>query len=491
MKITSKYRLFEILPGAAIWASLIILIALSFIQPLWVIIFIIVYDLFWLFRITHFSFYLVISWIRHRKAAKIDWLGQAKQLDGFESYRHLIFLATYKEEYDVVKQSFEAIARSNYPHKAMIVVLAGEERDKDNFLKIAEKIKQEYASLFLKFLITVHPLLPGEKPGKGSNTHYAGWKAKELIDEAGLDYGKVIVSNLDIDTVVHPEYFGHLTYKYITSPDPTKRSFQPIAVYANNIWTSSVLVRVVSFGTTFWLLNELTHPERMITFSSHSMSFKALADVGFWDKTVVSEDSRIFLQCLIRYHGNYQIEPLYIPVYMNTVMIKSYWQSLKNLYKQQRRWAWGVENIPYMFVNFANDKLAKWRVRFKHLFFMVEGMYSWATAPIFIFVLGRLPLAVAGNNVKRLVFVQNSPFILEDIMRLAMLGIFLSALLSLFLLPPKPKKVGVFAYITMIAQWLLIPITISIFGALPAIDAQTHLMIGRRLGFWVTPKTTK
>src|SRR3989344_6548284 len=149
MKITSKYRLFEILPGAAIWASLIILIALSFIQPLWVIIFIIVYDLFWLFRITHFSFYLVISLIRHRKAAKIDWLGQAKQLDGFESYRHLIFLATYKEEYDVVKQSFEAIAKSNYPHKAMIVVLAGEERDKDNFLRIAERIKQEYASLFL------------------------------------------------------------------------------------------------------------------------------------------------------------------------------------------------------------------------------------------------------------------------------------------------------------------------------------------------------
>jgi cellulose synthase/poly-beta-1,6-N-acetylglucosamine synthase-like glycosyltransferase len=247
-------------------------------------------------------------------------------------------------------------------------------------------------------------------------------------------------------------------------------------------------VRIVSFGTTFWLMNELTHPERVITFSSHSMSFRALVDVGFWDKTVVSEDSRIFLQCLIRYHGEYQVEPLYMPVYMNTVMTDSYFESLKNLYKQQRRWAWGVENIPYMLINFATDKLAKRTIRFKHLFFMIEGMYSWAVAPIFIFILGRLPLMIAGDDVRKLVFVQNSPFLLEGIMRLAMAGIFLSALLSFFLLPPKPKTTGAFSYAVMVIQWLMMPITILFFGSAPAIDAQTRLMLGKRLGFWVTPK---
>lgn len=487
--ITKKYRLFEILPGAFLWLSLVGLVALSFLLPLWVIIFIIIYDLFWLFRIAYFSFYLVLSWAKYRKTMKRGWLSEVRKLPNYESYYHLIFLPTYKESHEIVKETFFAIQNSNYPQDKMIIVLAGEERDKENFLSVAERIKKEFGPLFFKFLVTVHPKdLPEEKPGKGSNIYYAGEKAKELIDGLGFDYEKVIVSTFDIDTIAHPEYFGYLTYKYITSPNPTRRSFQPIAIYANNIWTSSAAVRVVSFGTTFWLMNELAHPERVVTFSSHSMSFKALVEVGFWDKNVVSEDSRIFLQCLIKYHGDYQVEPLHIPVYMNTVATSNYWESLKNLYKQQRRWAWGVENIPYMVINFANDKLAPLRIRFKHLFNMVEGMFTWATAPLFIFVLGRLPLYVAGESVKRLVFVQNSPFILQDIMRLAMMGIFVSALLSFTLLPPKPKTVRKSAYLITILQWLLLPVTIIVFSSFPAIDAQTRLMLGKRMGFWVTPK---
>lgn len=485
-----KYRLFEIMPGAAIWSALFILILFSFLWPVSVVIFIILYDLFWLFRIIYFSVYLIISWNRYKTTMKTDWLALVSARNDFSDFYHLIFLPVYNEDYEIIRPTFEAIAASRYPKNRMIVVLTGEERgDKEKFLANAEKIRQEFGDEFFKFLVVLHPAnLPGEKAGKGSNTNYAGHKAKELIDELMIPYEKIIVSSFDIDTIIRPQYFAYLTYKYITSPEPTRRSFQPIAVYANNIWTSSVPVRIVSFGTTFWLMNELMHPERVITFSSHSMSFKALVDVGFWDKTVVSEDSRIFLQCLIKYHGKYQVEPLHMPVYMNTVMTKNYWESLKNLYRQQRRWAWGVENIPYMLVNFAGDRLAKFSTRLKHLFFMIEGMFSWAAAPILIFALGRLPLYVAGDEIKKMVFIQNAPYILEDIMRFAMLGIFLSAALSFVLLPPKPKNVSSFAYATMILQWFLLPVTILLFSALPAIDAQTRLMFGKRMGFWVSPK---
>jgi cellulose synthase/poly-beta-1,6-N-acetylglucosamine synthase-like glycosyltransferase len=422
----------------------------------------------------------------------VNWYEKARSLSGYEEYRHLIFLPTYKEGYEIVQATLMAIVACNYPKEKMMVVLAGEERDAEHFAQVAEQAKKEFGGLFFRFLATVHPKdLPNEKPGKGSNAHFAGKLAKEMIDELQIPYEKIIVSTFDIDTIAPAEYFGYLTYKYITSPDPTRRSYQPIALYANNIWTSSAIVRVVSFGTTFWLMNELMHSERMITFSSHSMSFKALVDVGFWDPTVVSEDSRIFLQCLAHYHGDYQVEPLFMPVYMNTVMTDGYWQSLKNLYKQQRRWAWGVENIPFMFITFANDKMAKWKIRFKHLLFMTEGMFSWATAPLFIFILGRLPLYVAGDNVKKIVFIQNAPYVLEKIMQFAMLGIFLSALLFFLLLPQMPKNVKKTVYLTMILQWFVMPVTIILFGAFPSIDAQTRFMIGKKLGFWVTPKSRK
>jgi hypothetical protein len=40
----------------------------------------------------------------------------------------------------------------------------------------------------------------------------------------------------------------------------------------------------------------------------------------------------------------------------------------------------------------------------------------------------------------------------------------------------------------MYLQWIFIPFVAIFLGALPAIEAQTRLLFGKYLGFWVTPK---
>jgi hypothetical protein len=74
-----------------------------------------------------------------------------------------------------------------------------------------------------------------------------------------------------------------------------------------------------------------------------------------------------------------------------------------------------------------------------------------------------------------------------------MFGIASSAILSIALLPPKPLWFRWWHYPLYALQWLLIPITLIIFGAFPGLEAQTRLMFGGRfkLGFWVTPKSRK
>ena len=70
----------------------------------------------------------------------------------------------------------------------------------------------------------------------------------------------------------------------------------------------------------------------------------------------------------------------------------------------------------------------------------------------------------------------------------AMIGAIISALLSIIMLPDRPRHVAKWQWLVMGAQWILLPLTMIIFGSIPAIESQTRLMLGKYLGFWVTDK---
>jgi len=69
-----------------------------------------------------------------------------------------------------------------------------------------------------------------------------------------------------------------------------------------------------------------------------------------------------------------------------------------------------------------------------------------------------------------------------------MIGLFICAILSLKLLPPRKEKVAFYQYFFMFIQWLFFPISTIIFGSIPALQAQTKLMFNKSLGFRVTEK---
>ncbi len=482
--------MWEILPGTMAWLTLIIAVTLSFIRPLWMVYFIIIFDLYWLLRVMYFLPFLLHSWWLFRQALKRDWQQEAEALPGYEAIRHVVFLPTTKEDIAVVRETLRVLSTCTYPAKRMVVVLAGEERFQEHFSQVSGALRQEFKDVFGLFLTTLHPYgLPGDVVGKGSNLHWSGHAVAPDLERFGCDPDTTIVSSFDVDTIVHPGYFSCLTYTYLREPEPTKSSYQPVAVYNNNLWESPAAVRIAMFGTTFWLMTELARPEGMMTFSSHSMSLRMLIDVDFWQRDIVSEDSRIFLQGLVKYHGNYHVTPIYLPVSMDTVMSGNYLKALVALYKQLRRWAWGVENFPYMMEAFLNDHEMPLRTKVSWLFKQLEGMYTWVTAPMLIFILGYLPFWVAPEAFRGSTIFQNTPFTLQWLMRFSMVGLFVSATLALTILPKRPEHVSKpYAYFIMIGQWALLPFTFILFSALPALDAQTRLMLNKPLGFFVSPK---
>ena len=123
---------------------------------------------------------------------------------------------------------------------------------------------------------------------------------------------------------------------------------------------------------------------------------------------------------------------------------------------------------------------------------MLEGHHSWATAPFILAILGWLPVIIGGEQFNQSVLAHNLPAVTRTLMNLAMFGLAISVSLSFLLMPPRPAKYSRWKNIYMVLQWILIPITAPFLGALPAIDSQTRILLGRYFGeFWVTEKMRK
>lgn len=514
--MTTRYRFFEMIPGLLAWTTIILMIVLSWLAPVFVAIFIILFDVYWLLKTVYLVLHLRSTFIEIRKNFKINWIkklenilsdSEAKtwiiekpetrnadkpKINNWEELYHLIIFPMYKEPYELVKETFENLVKVNYPKDKIIIALGTEEKAGKSGKEIARKIEKEFGNQFFKFIITDHPQnLPGEIPGKGSNqTWIAKSVKKQIIDPLKIPYENIIASVFDVDTYIYPDYFARLTYVFLTCEKPLKTSLQPVPLFANNIFQAPAMGRVIAFSSTFWQMVQQSRQERLTTFSSHSMPFKAIVDIGFWEKNVVSEDSRIFWQCYFHYKGDWRVVPLFYLVSMDANIAPTFWGTMTNLYKQQRRWGWGSENIPYILEGFLKNPSIRLRTKLRWSFVVIESFHSWATNALMIFALGWLPIILGSAAFNFSLLSYNLPQITRFLMMLATIGIISSATLSVMILPPKPKWFRFWHYFLYFFQWALMPITLIIFGAFPGLEAQTRLMMGGRwrLGFWPTPK---
>jgi len=529
-KRTPFERFLEILPGAISILVIISPILLSFIWPNTLAIFIIIYDFYWLIRTLIMGTHLVSAHFFLNYEKRVDWLEKIEDLKDLDSlqtkltkrmqraswverdaigdelaligdlkknpdkiinpddiYQAVLF-TSYKEPYEVLHKSISAVADSDYSNKKMILILAIEQRAQEEALAIAKKLKDEFKSTFYDFLITVHPdNTPGELKGKGSNAHFAGLEFKKYLDQKKIDYERVIISIFDADTRPSHNYFAALAYKYLLHADRVWHSFQPIPLYSNNIWQVPAVVRIVAYGSSFWQLIESTRPYRLINFSSQSLSFKTAVEIDYWDQHIVSEDSRTYYRIFFKNKGEHILVPLFTPVYMDAVYDDNLWQTFKNQYLQKRRWAWGVENFPYLVMEAIKHNEApffrKWGLALR----LLESHVSWAAASLII-ALGIWWPFLLSPYFRTTIFAFSLPYLAQILLSITWIGLVISGWASIILLPQRPRGFSRVKTVGVFISWILVPISAIIFGAIPAIDAQMHLLFGKYLGFWVTPK---
>jgi hypothetical protein len=515
---TARYRFFEILPGALSWSALALPFILAFISVYVAAIIMIAYLVLWFVKAIALNMRAVQGYKLLQEHQDLDWQALIKDLDQkdvkgkkfpkwhyenkkrqadnpngiySENVVHAVIVATWNEAREILKPTLDNVANSLFDKKKMIVLLAYEDRGGEPVEKQAIALMKEYEDVFLVSRAIKHIDQPGEVVGKGGNITAAGRELQKIVEKAGINPRDVLVTTLDADNRPHESYFASLTYVYCCTHDPKYMSFQPLPMFTNNIWDAPAPMRVIATGNSYWMMIQGLRQHMLRNFSAHAQPLHALIETDFWTVRSIVEDGHQFWRSYFQFDGKHEVIPIFLPIYQDAVLADGYRKTLKAQFIQIRRWAWGASDIAYVakyaFFEKSGKSIPLHDRIFKFLR-LLEGHFSWATAPLILAFGAIIPFLFNQTD-----FVANQlPQIASRIQTFAMVGILVTLYLSFRILPAKPSRYKKHRTIFMVLQWVLLPLTTIFYSSFAALNSQTRLMFGRYLGkFDVTEKAVK
>lgn len=521
-KRTRFYRFFEILTPTLTYSVLILAVVLSICNVLYGAIYILVLVCWAFVRGLGILYSTIIGRGAYNASLKVDWhqrlidlrTGRASHYDDkeflfkrhlqyIEAYRqkknvlriediyHLVIVAVYNESYDVVSATIQSLIDTTYDKQRMIICIAYEERGGRAGASVARRLKNKFANNFADFITVCHPDgLPNEVIGKGGNITYAAQFMSRHLQDQKIDAKNVVVTTLDSDNKPHPMYFDYVTYEYVIYKDRHQLSFQPISMFLNNIWDAPAPARVIATGNSFWNLISSARPYALRNFASHSQPLSALEEMNYWSTRTIVEDGHQYWRSYFHFRGHYAVVPIYLPIYQDAVCSDSYRKTLRSQFMQLRRWAYGVSDVPYvaqqLFKNRSTD--SPWRTFVKFII-LIEGHVTLGSLSIIIAIGGWIPL-ILNDHAHSSIVAHQLPIVISSIQQLAMLGLIITIIFSLLMLPPRPKRYSKLRNLLMVLQWILIPLTSILYNSVTALYSQGRLMLGKYLDkFDVTDKT--
>lgn len=530
-KRTRKYRFFEMLPALLSYGAVILLVVLSIFNPALTAIYLLLIVMTVLVKAAGIAVHMIRgnrrveeagkvhwhewlmdletpekSWARMQEAGhrKRNWFSQGHyenlSLVGSNSQHYpkpsqvynAVIIATYNESLEILEQTLRAVIDTTYDKSHLIVMITYEERGGILIEERVDKLRKKFATALPNFIVTKHPAdLPQEVKGKGANITWAGRVLQDWVDEKGINYDDVIITTLDSDNHPHRTYFDYLTYEFIVHDNRHHLSFQPVSLFLNNIWDVPAPMRVLATGNSFWNIISAMRPHSLRNFASHSQPMSALVGMDFWSKRTIVEDGHQYWRSYFYFKGEYDVVPLFVPIYQDAVLSDTYTKTLKAQFVQLRRWAYGASDVPYVATRVFSkyrevplfDGLAK-------LIRLIDGHVTLACIPLLVTFGGWVPLFL-NSEALRSVAANQLPEVLGLLQRVAMVGLIIMVFLSFRMLPPRPERYKRHRTVFMVAQWVLMPVTAICYSAASAFYSQTRLLFGRYMTvFNVTDKAS-
>lgn len=510
------YRFYEILPGALTWLMLALPFILSMINVNLAAIFVLAYLLINFIRGLAGAIRSVHAFRVMRQHQQMPWRTMLSELQtgevseagavrpkwhyegmmraqldpkrpGPSDVIHAVIIATVNETRETLEATIKSVIDSDIDMKQVLLILAYEGRAGAPTKERVESLIATYRYEFLDAFTVEHPLgIPNELIGKGGNITYAGRELERYLERNAIDPDRVLVTTLDADNRPDKQYLPAVTYIFTVCPDPLHASFQPVALFTNNIWDAPAPMRVLATGNSIYHLVSSLRQHALRNFAAHSQPMSALIQTDFWSVRTVVEDGHHFWRSYFRFDGNYQVFPVHLPIYQDAVLADNYRKTIKAQFKQIARWAYGASDIAYV----ANQGFLKKNTvpkldLFAKFFRLLEGHITWAVGPILVLAGGFIPSLFSRNDIA----VYELPIIVSHIQTVALITALITVFLALRTLPPRPARYRRHRTLWMVLQWAYLPITTLAFNSAAALYSQTRLIFRRYMSkFDVTEK---
>lgn len=482
-------RALEILPGFVSWSLILFPFWGSFLIPVWVSYYVLAFSVYWLYRSLTMSVLSLIAHYRIKSSQRYDWLTDAQALPHYEDVNHIIVIPTYKEPITTLQRTLNGLKQQTFPLKRLHIILGFEEREGADAEEKAKALQKEFGEHFGNLWYTLHPDIEGEVKGKSSNVSWAAKIAKKhLIDQQKANIAYATITSEDADVIFDKSYFAALTYEFLSSPARYNRIWQGSIRFYNNIWSVPTPIRVLSSIISVTQMYILMRKDRLINFSSYSISLQLVDEIGYWDTDVIPEDYRMFFKAYFAKKGDLEVDPIFLPIFADAAEAKGFWSSMVNQYEQIKRWAWGVSDDAYIIRQYILAEGIPFWDKTLRIFKVIEDHFLWPVNWFAITVTAILP-PLLNEEFARTQLGKTLPQVTSAVLTMSLISLVIIWFIDLQARPPHPKgRRSIIRRILDPFEFLLLPVVGFFFSALPGIDAHTRLMFGKYIEYRVTEK---
>jgi cellulose synthase/poly-beta-1,6-N-acetylglucosamine synthase-like glycosyltransferase len=431
----------------------------------------------------------LVAYARIEASRRHDWWADAQGMAHHDEVHHIIVIPTYKEPLATLQRTLRGLALQTFPHQRLHIMLSFEERAGLPAHDKAAALQAEFGTTFGHVWATHHPVIKGEVVGKSANTSWGAKLAKKfLVDEAHINIDYITISSEDADVVFDPQYYSALTYEFLKNPKRYNRIWQGSIRFYNNIWQVPAPVRVLASIFSVTQMFILMRKDRLINFSSYTISLKLVDEIGYWDTDVIPEDYRLFFKAYFAKSGDMEVEPIFLPIFADAAESTGWWSTMKNQYEQIKRWAWGVSDDAYIIRQYILARNIPVVDKTLRVLKTVEDHFLW---PVnwFAITIGALLPPLLNPEFSRTIMGKTLPQVSSAIMTLSLVSLLVIFILDARSRPPRPdNRKAIWYRLMQPLEFILLPVIGFFFAALPGLDAHTRLMLGKYIEYKVTEK---